>query len=225
MLLIDTADKALITEAIANPAVSGFTTNPTLMARAAGLDAIDPESYIRQATELCELPVAHPSIRDVMIQGIGSPDEILAQAKIYRDTLRSSGVATRLWIKLMPTTESFQIIPHIKALGCATLVTAVFTPPQAYMAMEAGADGIAVYVGRLMRAEQMWHAPLELMADIVHIAERTLLLASFPDLATVEQALRYSRDLTVPPAVLQEFLRSPHTADADQKFTQAIAKR
>ncbi len=75
--------------------------------------------------------------------------------------------------------------------------------------MEAGADGVAVYLGRLMRLERDWEKQLETIAAIVKSAGRTLLLASFPDRQTVEIGLRYSRDITAPPSVLDRIARHP----------------
>ncbi|HEY0424927.1 MAG TPA: transaldolase family protein [Rhodopila sp.] len=225
MLLVDTADNGLILEALKFPAVRGFTTNPTLMAHAAGAESLRISEYIARARELCHLPknqaVSH--IDHLMIQAVGSREHMLEQAAIYSGELKTTS-GTRLWIKLPPTQQGIACCPALKKLGCATLVTAVYTATQALVAMEAGADGIAVYLGRMMRLEDDWEAQLERIAKVVSEAGKMLLLASFPDIQTVERALDYSRDLTVPPNVLQGILESPHSEDALKGFDSKILK-
>jgi transaldolase len=223
MLLVDTADPTLILEAIKSPAVHGFTTNPTLMARAANVESLPISEYISRARNLCHLSrdsgIKH--LKDLMIQVVGSPAEMLKQTSTYVEHLGTSTNA-QLWIKLCPTQESIACCESIKNLGCKALVTAVFTTAQAYVAMESGADGIAVYVGRLMRLEKDWKDQLKRIAQVVHTAGKTLLLASFPDHQTVEVALEYSQDLTLPPNILKELLTSPHTEDALKIFDSKI---
>jgi transaldolase len=89
--------------------------------------------------------------------------------------------------------------------------------------MEAQADGVAVYLGRLMRREESWQVQLERIANVVHNAGKMLLLASFPDRETVEHGLAYSRDLTVPPQILKELLESPHSHEAVRTFDSRIS--
>jgi transaldolase len=223
MLLVDTADLALILEAIQLPAVHGFTTNPTLMAKAANVESLPVSEYITRAIDLCHLfrdsGIKH--LKDLMIQVVGPPTEMLKQANTYVENL-GTATSAQLWIKLSPTQESIACCESIKNLGCKTLITAVFTATQAYVAMESGADGIAVYVGRLMRLEKDWKDQLGRIAQVVHAVDKTLLLASFPDRQTVEVALEYSQDLTLPPNILKELLTSPHTEDALRIFDSKI---
>ncbi|PPD01169.1 MAG: hypothetical protein CTY36_09975, partial [Methylocystis sp.] len=192
MLLVDTADQDAILKALEFPGVQGFTTNPALMARAAGAEALSLDEYVAAARKLCGMSADIGAIRHLMIQAIGDPDSALEQAALYRDELKAAH-DKKLWMKLTPTPASLSCCPALKDMGCATLVTAVFTATQAYVAMEAGADGVAVYLGRLMRLETDWENQIETIAAIVKSAERTLLLASFPDRQTVEVGLRYSR--------------------------------
>jgi transaldolase len=179
--------------------VQGFTTNPALIARAAGAEALSLDEYVAAARKLCGMSTEIGSIRQLMIQAVGGPDETRRQAILYLDDLKTAR-EKKLWIKLAPTAPSLACCRALKDIGCASLATAVFTAAQAYVAMEAGADGVAVYLGRLMRPERDWEKQLESVAAIVKSAERTLLLASFPDRQTVEVGLRYSRDITAPPS-------------------------
>jgi fructose-6-phosphate aldolase 2 len=212
MLLADTADPAELAWALALPGVSGFTTNPALIAKAAGAERLSAADYRARALALCVL-ARDRGVRTAMIQGVGAPETILALARACAGAMGEAG-AGRLWIKLAPDAAALGLIPSLKALGCRTLVTAVFTGAQALVAAEAGADGVAVYLGRLMRAEAHWCARMDAIAAALGEGQTMLLLASFPDVATVEAGLAWSRDLTLPPAVLGELLASSASAAA-----------
>jgi fructose-6-phosphate aldolase 2 len=222
MLLVDTADQDAILKALKFPGVQGFTTNPTLMARAAGAEILPMDEYVAAARKLCEMSAEIGAIRHLMIQAVGSADDALRQAARYVHDLKAAG-GKKLWIKLAPTEPSLACCRALKDMGCASLATAVFTAAQAYVAMEAGADGVAVYLGRLTRHEKDWERQLEAVAAIVKNAERTLLLASFPDRQTVEVGLRYSRDITTPPSVLDELLTSALSQQAIEAFDKKVA--
>jgi len=222
MLLVDTADQDAILKALECPGVQGFTTNPTLLARAAGAEILSLDDYVGAARKLCRMSADIGAIRHLMFQAVGDANDALRQAAIYLDDLKPTRDKT-LWMKLTPTPANIACCPALKQMGCATLVTAVFTPTQAYVAMEAGADGVALYLGRLMRLESDWERKLETIAAIVKSAERTLLFASFPDRHTVDVGLRYSRDITAPPAVLDEFLASSLSQQAIDAFDEKVA--
>ncbi len=222
MLLVDTADQRAILNALCLPGVKGFTTNPTLMARAAGAEALSLDDYVAAARSLCRMSVDVGAIRHLMIQAVGCPDDALKQATLYVDDLKGAP-DKKIWVKLAPTSASLSCCTALKQIGCATLVTAVFTATQAYVAMEAGADGVAVYLGRLMRLETDWENQIETIAAIVKSAGRTLLLASFPDRHTVDVGLRYSRDITAPPGVLDELLTSSLSEEAIKGFDEKVA--
>jgi transaldolase len=221
MLLVDTADQQAILNALEFPGVQGFTTNPTLMARAAGAETLSLDDYIAAARKLCKMSADIGAIQHLMIQAVGGRDETLSQATLYLDELKATH-DKKLWLKLAPTPTSLACCSALKELGCASLVTAVFTATQAYVAMEAGADGVAVYLGRLMRLERDWESQLASIAAIVKSAERTLLLASFPDRQTIEVGLRYSRDITAPPAVIEELLKSSLSQEAIEGFDEKV---
>lgn len=222
MLLVDTADQGAILNAMKIPGVQGFTTNPALMARAAGAEVLSLEDYIGAARNLCRMSAANGAIRHLMIQAVGGEDGALRQAECYVAELHAAREKT-LWIKLAPTRASLACCASLHEMGCASLVTAVFTATQAYVAMEAGAKGVALYLGRLMRHERDWERQLETIAAIVKSAEATLLLASFPNRQTVEVGLRYSCDITAPPSVLEDLLTSSLSQEAIDAFDEKVA--
>lgn len=221
MLLVDTADPAAIADALTFPGVQGFTTNPTLIARAAGTDSLTREEYVRATLGLCALAARRPEVRHFMIQAVGDAEDALAQATIYARSL-PAGTGAKLWIKLPPTRDALNCCRRLEEIGCDSLATAVFTPAQAYVAMEAGADGVAVYLGRLMRTQGDWRPQLEHIVEIVREAGKLLLLASFQNRATIETGLAFSRDLTLPPHLLGELLLAPQTEEAIETFAARL---
>jgi len=221
MLLVDTADPNAIAEALAFPGVQGFTTNPTLIARAAGAESQTHGDYVRAARRLCVLAAQRSEVRHFMIQAVDGAEDVVSQAKTYIEAL-PPGSDKKLWIKLPPTRAFLNSCRRIEELGCASLVTAVFTPAQAYVAMEAGADGVAVYLGRLMRTESDWRPQLERIVDIMREAQKLLLLASFRDRETIETGLAFSRNLTAPPELLGEMLRSTQAEEAVDAFNARV---
>ena len=221
MLLVDTADRHAIARWARYPGVAGFTTNPSLMARSAGVEALTAKDYLAAGVTLCGLAVETETVTDFMLQGIGEPRQIMAQAEAYLHAL-STPSAKQLWIKLPPTRDALSCCGVLNRMGCKTLVTAVFTAAQAYLAMTAGADGVAVYLGRMRKLHEHWEAPMRAIADVIGMAGGTLLLASFPDLDTVERGLAYSQDLTVPPQVLEAMLESDLSAMAIKDFNARV---
>jgi transaldolase len=222
MLLVDAADRHAIARWARFPGVSGFTTNPMLMARSAGVESLSAREYLAAGVELCGIANETETVTDFMLQGIGAPRQIMAQAEAYLHAVRDPA-AKRLWIKLPPTRDALSCCPVLHRLGCKTLVTAVFTAAQAYLAMKAGADGVAVYLGRMRKQHEQWQAPMQAIADVIGAAGGTLLLASFPDLDTVERGMPYSQDLTVPPQVLEAMLDSDMSASAIEDFNARVS--
>lgn len=225
MILVDTAATGEISAALENPAVRGFTTNPKLIAQAAGKDIISARDYPRFCERLCRFAGTDQRIRHVMIQTIGPDSQTHALASGCREQLATAGsksAAATLWIKLPPMLEYLRCIAGLRREGCKTLVTAVFTPSQALLAMESGADGIAVYFGRLLKNDPEWEERLKTIVEIVRENKALLLLASLADPALVAQSLDFSRDITVPPALVPKLMDAPLSQAAMTEFAGQI---
>jgi fructose-6-phosphate aldolase 2 len=220
MIFIDSADRAELSQALSTPFVKGFTTNPTLFLRALGGAHLCAPDYVSTALDLVDFAAGSTAVRDFMIQGVGAPEQILAQASIYRNALRDE--RKNLWIKLLPTAAHLSLCPRLASLDCRTLVTAVFTPLQVHAALESGADGVAVYLGRLMKNDEFWERKLETIARLILPHKKMLLMASLSDAAKVEIALRYSEDITVPFALIDQLLRSPFSDEAIDAFDAQV---
>ena len=223
MLLVDTAATTEIRVALDNPAFSGFTTNPKLIAQAAGQDALSYAAYRLFCESLCGFAGEDPRVRHFMIQTIdaGAQTQELASACLAQ--LAHNGHAPTLWIKLPPTLAHLRSIDMLRRSGCKSLVTGVFTPAQALLAMESGADGVAVYFGRLLKNNPDWERQLTCIVEIMREKKGLLLLASLADLDLLTQSLAYSRDMTLPPALIPKLMDAALSQTAMDEFAQRIA--
>ncbi len=221
MIFIDSADRAELSHALSLPYVKGFTTNPTLFLRARGVEELRRSDYVAAARELVDFAAGSTAVQDFMIQGVGAPEQIVTEAQSYKNALRDKR-DKNLWIKLSPTAEHLSLCPTLASLHCKTLITAVFTPLQVHAALESGADGVAVYLGRLMNNDESWERKLETIARLTLARGKMLLMASLSDALKVETALRYSEDVTVPFAVLEQLLHSPFSSKAMAAFNAQV---
>ncbi len=221
MIFIDSADKTELSHALSFACVKGFTTNPTLFLRTLGLENLCSSEYVSTARDLINFAASNTKVRDLMIQGVGAPEQVLTQVLTYKDALGSVH-DKNLWIKLLPTKEHLSLCPRLASLGCKTLITAVFTPLQTFAALESGADGVAVYLGRLMKHDTSWETKLESIAGLVLPRQKMLLMASLSDVSKVEVALRYSEDITVPFTIIDQLLHSPYSNEAITTFNAQV---
>lgn len=216
-VLLDSAVVAEAEEAAQLGFVAGVTTNPTLILRAAGanrarglLTRADVFRALLQATVERGGPVY------AQVRG-GSLAAMAREAEEYRGL-----DPTRLAIKVPCTAEGLKLTRQLSAEGVTTLVTAVYTPAQAYLAGEAGATAIAPYVHRWETAHQRPGAEfVVLLRKALEAAggRTTILAASLKTVEAATEALLSGADsVTVPLAVLRDFPAHPLTAQALAQF-------
>jgi transaldolase len=144
-LFADGADLDGILALAADPRVSGFTTNPTLMWKA-GLT-----NYKDFAQRLLERVTEHPISFEVFAD---DEDEIRRQARLI------DGWGVNVYVKVpVSTTAGESLAPLVRELsegGVKVNVTALFTTAQVELITEAVKDGapsyISVFAGRIADA-------------------------------------------------------------------------
>ncbi|MFZ2051360.1 MAG: transaldolase [Solirubrobacteraceae bacterium] len=144
-IFADGADIDGILELAANPRISGFTTNPTLMHKVGLTD------YERFARELLERVDTHPISFEVFA------DEAL---EMRRQAMKMAAWANNVYVKIPVTSTSGEsMAPLVRELsenGIKVNVTALFTTPQVELIAAAVADGassyISVFAGRIADA-------------------------------------------------------------------------
>jgi fructose-6-phosphate aldolase 2 len=222
MILIDSADRSEILRALSNPAIGGITTNPTLLAKSCQEASLPLNRYLDLVEELCRLPneLKLSNFLHLMVQ-VGGP-AALWESQVARFADATETWQGTLWIKLPPTTDGLATCAKVKARGLHSLVTAVFTLPQALAAIEAGADGVAVYLRRMMESDDGWQQRLASIGRLFKERQRTLLIASISDGALLETALGFSIDITLGPKVIDMLLTSGLSEKALYTFDNCI---
>jgi len=141
----DGADLEAIRNLNSNPAVSGFTTNPTLMRRAGITD------YLAFAREVSELVFPKPISLEVFSDTI---DEMRVQALKLREL--GENVYVKIPITNTLATKTADLVHELSHLGVKLNVTAIFTDEQVNdvsSALEGGAPSvISVFAGRIADA-------------------------------------------------------------------------
>jgi transaldolase len=141
-IFADGADAVGIAQLARNEAISGFTTNPTLM-RAAGVD--DYERFARQVLPCVRgLPISFEVLADDF-------DEMERQAR--KIALWADNVYVKIPITNTARQSSEELLRRLAAQGVKVNVTALLTVDQVRMATAALAGGphsfISVFAGRV----------------------------------------------------------------------------
>src|SRR5580704_2034560 len=181
-IFADGADLDGILALAADPRISGFTTNPTLMWKAGLTD------YAEFAKRLLERITTHPISFEVFADDAG---EMRRQARII------SSWGGNVYVKVPVTTTSGEsMAPLVRELsedGVKVNVTALFTTAQVELITAAVKDGapsyISVFAGRIADAGV---DPMPIIARSVEIMERAprseLIWASPREILNVVQA-------------------------------------
>ncbi len=181
-LFADGADRAQIQAAQANPLISGFTTNPTLM-RAAGVK--DYEAFAHEVLEIVtERPISFEVFADEFCE-------------MERQAHKIARWAENVYVKIPVTNtrrqSSMELVHRLAHSGVKVNVTAILTLDQvrdASAALGGGAPGVvSVFAGRIADTGQ---DPVPLMATAVELVSAypnvELLWASPRELLNIFQA-------------------------------------
>lgn len=179
----DGVDIESIARAAANPRISGFTTNPTLM-RKAGI-----KNYEAFARELLERVPSHPVSLEVFAD---QPTEIRRQARLI------ASWGSNVYVKIPVTTTAGEslapVARELSEAGVQLNVTALMTTAQVELIAVALAGGapsfISLFAGRIADAGVN---PVPIVARSVEIIEATapgveLIWASPRELLNLVQA-------------------------------------
>jgi transaldolase len=181
-IFADGADAAGIAELASNPAIKGFTTNPTLM-RAAGVT--DYQAFARQVLPcVTGRPISFEVFADDF-------DEMERQARLI--TCWGENVYVKIPITNTERASSQELLRRLAAAGVKVNVTALLTVDQVRVATAALAGGppsyISVFAGRVADTGRdpvpVMQAALEVMAPHANLE---LIWASPREILNVVQA-------------------------------------
>ncbi len=203
-IFIDTADIEQAKAALETGWVHGITTNPILLSNADSsvsdilqqLAGLNIGLLFYQLTATCR-------------------DEMLKEAQLAKEI-----AGDQLVLKLPPTKQGFQIIPHLPPeVTCC--VTAIYSAAQAVVARESGVRYIAVYVSR---ATKLLGDGLSLITEISRIlqgSQTQLLAASLKSPMEASSAILAGADhLTLPFDVLSQLTYHEYSEDAVNNFNE-----
>ena len=176
-LYLDSASPADARRAAELEFVSGITTNPELLA---GVTAPAEKALAALCDALTE---------GLVFYQLTAPTLLEREDEAYRIADLRPG---RIAIKVPCTTENLSAVPRLSSAGLICAVTAVFSPYQALLSVEVGADYVIPYVNRATRQLGDGVALVEDIAGILRAtgAETELLAASFRSLTEVARAVQ-----------------------------------
>jgi transaldolase len=189
--------------------VVGATTNPALLARGGHTDA-------RQALQaLCPL---FPG--SVFYQVLShTPEAMRAEAEPFL------ALAENLALKIPCTIEGLTFTAQASG-GATVAVTGVFTPGQAYLAAQAGAQYVIPYVNRVTRYTGDGAGLIDQMADVLDPTDCEILAAGIKSPAeAVEVLLAGAHHLSLPLDVILGMAENALTEKAVADFEAAWAAR
>jgi transaldolase len=211
-IYLDTANLDDIRWAAATGLIDGVTTNPSLLAKAAG-DA-DPRDLL---VEICRNVAGPVSAEVVAVDAAG----------MYREGKELAKLAENIVVKIPMLEEGLGVVRRLAADGVPVNVTLIFSAMQALLAAKAGAAYVSPFVGRL---DDVGHEGMEVVRQIRTIftnydVETELLAASLRHPLHVLQAALAGADIgTMPPAVLRQLLLHPLTDRGLDQFLNDWSK-
>ena len=215
-LFIDTA----ITEEIAAAAelgvISGVTTNPSLLAKS-GRTLND---VITEILSLVNGPVS-AEVEE------SSAENMYRQA---HELVNSVNFNPNITIKLPMTEDGIKVCRKLSSEGIMTNVTLVFSVPQALLAMEAGAEFISPFMGRMDDNYADAESGFKLIKKIAEVKriygyKSKIIAASIRHTAHVEQAALAGADIaTIPFKVIKQMYCHELTENGLKIFRDASKK-
>lgn len=212
-IFLDTADLTEIRRAVEAGLIDGITTNPSLLAKAAGA-AGDPREILTQICRAVDGPISA---------------EVVATdaATMLREGRELAKIADNIVVKVPLIEDGLRACRHFRAEGIKVNVTLCFSPTQALLAAKAGATYVSPFVGRL---DDVSTSGMELIRQIVQIYrnygfETEVLVASVRHPQHVVEAALIGADVaTLPAKVLHQLIQHPLTDKGLDAFLADWAK-
>lgn len=198
-IFLDTADLNEIRRAADAGLIDGVTTNPSLLARAAG--GRDAKEIFKEIAEIVDGPVS--------AEVVGLDVETMVS-----EGLRLAALHPNIVIKVPLTEDGLKACRRLRKEGIGVNVTLCFSPLQALLAAKAGATFISPFVGRL---DDVSHDGMDLISQIRQIYDNyamdtEILVASIRHPQhVVESAMLGADCATIPPKVLWQLAKHPLT--------------
>jgi transaldolase len=202
---LDTANLDEIREGVSLGIADGVTTNPSLIAKAGGVDF---KHHIAAICEIVKGPVS-AEVTSLDTEGM------LREGREYAQ------IAPNVVVKCPLTREGLKATRTLNDEGIKVNVTLCFSAAQAILAAKAGASFISPFLGRL---DDIGENGLILLGDIVEIYSNyswktEVLAASLRNPIHVIEAARMGADIgTMPFKVIDQLFNHPLTDKGQAQF-------
>ncbi|EPZ52671.1 MULTISPECIES: fructose-6-phosphate aldolase [Alicyclobacillus] len=213
-IFVDTANFDDIKKAYDMGVLSGVTTNPSLIAKEAG---VRYEDRLREIADYCK------GIESISAEVFGETAE-----EMVKEGLAFSEIAPNITVKLPLTPDGLRACRQLTDKGITTNVTLVFSATQALLAGRAGATYVSPFIGRLEDVSK--GSGIELISQIASIFEQhdiktNILAASIRTVDhALEAALAGANVGTMPYKVIEDMTKHPKTAEGLATFAADAEK-
>jgi transaldolase len=210
---LDSADLTEIRRAADAGLIDGMTTNPTLLAKAAGASG-DPRDILAEICRIVDGPISAEVVAT-------DTDTMLSEGR------KLAQIADNIVVKVPLTEDGLKACRAFRAEGIHVNVTLCFSATQALIAAKANATFISPFVGRV---DDNSGDGMELIKQIVDIYrnydfETQVLVASVRHPGHVLEAALIGADVaTMPAKVLHQLVRHPMTDLGLEAFLADWAK-
>lgn len=207
--LLDSIDIQEITDCMRYMPIRGVTSNPSIIKKYGKIDFF---SHFRKIRELIG-PDRSLHIQVTADDGDGMMRE--AETILQRT---DPGV----FLKVPVCEAGLEAISRMKKAGYSVTATGIYTKTQAFMAIEQGADYLAMYYNRMesldIDAEDVFSSTAEMIDAYGYPTE--ILGASFRNITQVNRAFEAgAHAVTVAPSILRDALRLPMISKCVSDFS------
>ena len=208
LYLLDTANIEEIRKCSEVFPLAGVTTNPSIISK----EKKDFFSIIKDIKSIIGDKMLHAQV-------IGETEsEIIKDAETLREKIDGN-----LYVKIPVTLEGYKAMKSLKSRGFKITATAIYTPQQALLAANCGADYTAPYVNRIDNISGMGVHVVSMITELFkhHNLETKVLAASFKNVQQVhEVAVAGCQSVTIAPDIMWKLAEHPLTDMSVAQFTK-----
>lgn len=210
--LLDTIDLNLVKKYIPTIQVSGLTSTPSIIKREGKIDLV---SHMKETLE-----ILGPN-RTLHMQMVGrTQTQLVKDAQfVWRE------ISPAIYAKIPTIEAGFQAIHHLKQENpnCRITATAVYSKMQAFLAIDAKADYIAIYTDR---SENVGVNPFDIITSSRNYVDRTgsktkIMASSIKNLQQITDAIDAGADaVTFATGILAKSFANASVKQAVDAFTE-----
>lgn len=207
LYLLDTADIKSIERAFDLYPISGVTTNPTIISK-------EKREFLSILKDIRKVIGQDGMLH---VQAVSSKaEDIIKEAEYLNEKIGGN-----LYVKIPVIPEGIKAMKLLKNRGVKTTATAIFTPQQAFMAANAGAEFVAPYINRL---DNIGGDGPNVVSEIIQLfdfngLDTKVLAASFKNVEQVHRVmLNGAQSVTVSPEIMDQLLYHPLTDSGVDQF-------